>query len=150
MVNLVLNGNGRVPELHPIAEIKPCNEELDCGHSCQGCKDEAEHLHCLEPECCSPKDANKHDNCVVCSDELGSQPCISLDCGHVFHAACIRDLLRHRWSTQRTSSNFMRCPSCLAEIKSADNEPQVRMELFSMKILRRNLQKQALKELNQD
>ena len=147
LIALVLHGNDRIPALKPHSEIKLCGEELDCGHSCGGCKGESEHLPCLEKSCRSVDQTTMHDNCAVCSHELSTEPCLTLDCGHVFHAGCIREMLRHRWSTQRITFNFMKCPSCQAPIEEVDNVPQIRMEIFSMKILQSNLQKKALREL---
>ena len=144
--------NSRVPELKPLTEIRPCNHELDCGHACGGCKGEAEneHLPCLEVECRSGDKATKLDNCQVCSHALGEEPCLELDCGHIFHAGCIRELLRHRWSTQRITFNFMKCPSCQQDLDGSDTVPEIRQELAAMRVLKRRLGKDALKELKQD
>ena len=133
-------------------EIRPCGQELDCGHTCGGCKGETneDHLPCLEVECRSGDKSTKLDNCQVCSHALGDEPCMELDCGHVFHAGCIRELLRHRWSTQRITFNFMKCPSCQQDLDGSDTVPEIRQELSAMRILKRRLGKDALKELKQD
>ena len=97
-------------------------------------------MNCLEPECRETPDApQKTDVCAICSDELHKQPALELDCGHLFHADCLRELLRHRWSTQRISFNFMRCPSCQQEITGGDTVPEVRQELGAMRVLKKNL-----------
>ena len=117
MMAMMFATNQRVPDLKPLTQLRFCGEELDCGHTCGGCKGEHEHLSCLEEEC-RPVDAvTKNDGCQVCqAGLLGEAPSVELDCGHIFHASCIRDLLRHRWSTQRITFNFMKCPSCCYEI----------------------------------
>ena len=75
---------------------------------------------------------------------------MELDCGHIFHAGCIRELLRHRWSTQRITFNFMKCPSCQHDMDGSDTVPEIRQEIAEMRILKRRLGKDALKELKQD
>ena len=139
--------NSRVPELKPLTEIRPCNHELDCGHACGGCKGEAEneHLPCLEVECRSGDKATKLDNCQVCSHALGEEPCLELDCGHIFHAGCIRELLRHRWSTQRITFNFMKCPSCKQDIElSKGLSKPIAAEVGPLLHLKRTIEKEAL------
>ena len=135
-----------------MAMIRRCGEELECGHACGGCKGEGNeaHLPCLEVECRPANTVTKHDQCQVCSSQLDDEPCIELHCGHLFHAGCIRDLLQHRWSTQRISFNFMNCPSCQQHIETSDQVPQISRELTAMQILKRKLGKDALKELKLD
>ena len=127
----------RVPPLKPLTQMRMCGEELDCGHKCGGCKGEREtdHLPCLEVECRSVDFVTKLDNCQVCASALGEEPCLELDCGHIFHANCIRELLRHRWSTQRITFNFMKCPCCQQNIEGSDAVPEIRQELTAMRVL---------------
>ena len=140
----------RVPNLKPLTQIKACGEELACGHNCGGCKGERDHLPCLEASCRPSHKTTKTDACAICTSPLGDEPCIELECRHFLHANCIREQLRHRWSTQRITFNFMKCPSCLSEISGSDNVPEIRQELAAMRILKRNLSQQAMKELEFD
>ena len=88
---------------------------------------------------------------MVCNSALVEEPCIEIQCGHIFHAGCIRDLLRHRWSTQRITFNFMKCPCCQQDIDVySEAVPEIRQELSAMRILKRKLGKDAVKELKLD
>ena len=40
LTKMMFAQTARVPELKPLTQIKPCTEELDCGHKCFGCKGE--------------------------------------------------------------------------------------------------------------
>ena len=106
----------RVRGLRPAQPIKACEEELPCGHTCGGCKDETNHLTCLEPACRSANQTTCEDNCIVCYQKLSNGPAIEIGCGHLFHVVCIQNLLRNRWSTMRITFNFLKCPSCTHEI----------------------------------
>ena len=103
-------------------EIRRCKKtHLQCGHRCNGALNEMECLPCLEPECAAKCDLreNKDDLCSICyTSELGAQSCVKLTCGHVFHADCVLQLLKHRWSTLKVSFAFMSCPSCKQEIST--------------------------------
>ena len=72
---------------------------------------------------------------------------MKLGCGHIFHAGCVRELLRHRWSTKRITFNFMRCPTCKRVIEGTDHVPEVRQELGQMNILKLQIAREALMEL---
>ena len=54
--------------------------------------------------------------CVCYTSELQEEACVRLDCGHVFHANCVSQLLEHGHSTMRISFGYLDCPSCKAEI----------------------------------
>ena len=70
-------------------------------------------------------------------------PSVKLECGHIFHAECLRTLLRHRWNTVRISFAFMDCPCCKQPIK-ADHCPQIKKELVTLEKLRTFVQLSAL------
>jgi len=145
---MLFSVNLRVPVLKPLTNLNFCDEELDCGHACGGCRGEADHLPCLEVQCRAQDKVTKHDSCQVCaSSNLGDEPSVLLGCGHFFHARCIRDLLRYRWSTQRITFNFMKCPSCQKEIEGANCVPDIRMELSAMRVLKLRLGNEALSEM---
>lgn len=57
------------------------------------------------------------DLCMFCqADDLGSEPCIQVQCGHVFHFGCVRDRLEAKWPGQRVGFNFLTCPLCNTEM----------------------------------
>ena len=136
-----------VPEPKPVTALNFCGKEHSCGHACGGCAGERACLPCLEPECRKEEELTKNDVCTICkSSTLGEQPSMQLACGHIFHADCVRQVVRHRWSTQRITFAFMHCPVCKAEIDGVDHIPEVRAELAQMRALKRHVQKEALKE----
>ena len=95
-----------------------------------GVAHEHECLPCLEP-CCTVGTnlPNSEDLCSICyTCELKEEPCVQLGCGHVFHANCILELLKHKWATLRISFSFMSCPSCKAPIE-ADHVPEIAEEI---------------------
>ena len=150
-VEMTFGRVARVPDARPLTLIGFCGEEHSCGHACKGCYGESEHLPCLEPECREEEQLTKDDVCTVCkASGLGEQPSMKLKCGHIFHADCVREIVRHRWSTQRITFAFMHCPVCKAEIDGVDHIPEVRAELAQMRALRRHIQKEALKEFQYD
>ena len=88
-----------------------CVKTHKCGHACYGVRDELVCLPCLL--CPSPLDTITHlkqdskDECMICySGSLGEQPCIQVDCGHVFHMACARKLLLSKWVGPQISVFF--------------------------------------------
>ena len=108
------------PRQPPITEITPCQEvHKTCQHQCGGVCGETVCPPCLEPECVAMHDTivpplpTKDDLCNICyTSELSTDPTVRLSCGHIFHATCVKDLLKHRWSTLRISFDFMACPAC--------------------------------------
>jgi E3 ubiquitin-protein ligase MYCBP2 len=77
-----------------------CDKLLPCGHPCCGTKGEKKCMPCLEPECIEkmpenkrPKE-NKEDYCNICyCSGLGQEPCVHLECGHIFHINCVKTLV---------------------------------------------------------
>lgn len=81
-----------------------CNKILPCGHPCKGFNGELECLPCLNAECIAKARAEDPNNrmlpyegtdedsfCTICwVSGLGSEPCIRLGCGHIFHVNCIK------------------------------------------------------------
>ena len=92
---------------------KYCRIMKNCGHKCMGVCGEKECLPCLMPECVeSSSEAdhlpNNEELCSICyTSELREEPSVQLRCGHVFHANCIIQLLKHGWSTLRITFSFM-------------------------------------------
>ena len=94
-----------------------CRKVKDCGHKCLGVKEEEHCLPCLQEECKqSASSANLpsvEDLCNICyTCELQEEPSVQLSCGHIFHANCIIELLKHKWTSLRITFAFMSCPSC--------------------------------------
>ncbi|CAC5424238.1 MYCBP2 [Mytilus coruscus] len=93
-----------------------CGKSCMHGHPCRGLKDENACLPCL-----SCNDANqKHtanDMCMICYTEpLHSSPCIKLECDHIFHYDCVRQILEKRWIGPRITFGFSRCPICKTRV----------------------------------
>ena len=76
---------------------KSCDKILPCGHACCGVALEKQCLPCLFPECIEKNPVvkakikcNNEDFCSICySANVGQEPSIMLDCGHVYHFNCI-------------------------------------------------------------
>jgi len=119
---------------------KSCDKVHACGHSCMGYRGEEKCLPCLNSECARKAriDALETGNkenvllegidedsfCTICwVSELSSEPCIKLDCGHVFHLNCIKSILEKKWTSFRVTFAFMDCPSCKQEMKLDNCEP---------------------------
>ena len=67
-----------------------------------------------------------------------------MGCGHVFHANCVIELLKHKWTSLRITFAFMSCPSCKAPIK-ADHVDEILDEVNKLLDLRSSLQVKAMK-----
>ena len=118
------------------SELTPCkNVHEKCGHKCGGVVQEKTCLPCLEPACQTQNNAraNKDDLCNICyTSELGSDPAVKLGCGHIFHAQCVRDLFKHKWSTLRISFDFLACPACKSSINRLNQYPQLQDDLSKL------------------
>ena len=92
-------------------ESNVCNKvHVNCGHKCYGAKGEQSCIPCLEPGCAEAA-GDKDELCAICyTSELGSEEVVQLGCGHLYHASCVEQLLKHRWSTMQISFAFMTCP----------------------------------------
>jgi len=101
---------------------RSCKKILPCGHYCGGVDKETTCLPCLNENCISqttnnntdqePKQ-NADDLCNMCwVEDLGSAPCLQLECGHIFHHECIMNTLDKRWPGPRITFGFMNCPLC--------------------------------------
>ena len=57
--------------------------------------------------------AAESELCGICfTSELGSEPCVGMVCGHVFHVNCVLLMLQHKWTTLRITFSYLNCPSC--------------------------------------
>jgi len=94
-----------------------CDKLLPCGHPCCGTKGEKKCMPCLEPECIEkmpeklrPKE-NKDDYCNICfCAGLGQAPCVHLECGHIFHIDCVKELVKKKYNGPRIIFNYLDCP----------------------------------------
>ena len=123
-----------------------CKIEKDCGHKCGGVKDEGECLPCLEPECIQGTNLPQKDElCGICyTCELHEEPGVQLSCGHIFHANCVVELLKHKWASLRITFSFMSCPQCKAPIE-VDHVESIADEIDKLTVLRSELQVKAMK-----
>uniref|UniRef100_A0A7S4II00 RING-type domain-containing protein n=1 Tax=Vannella robusta TaxID=1487602 RepID=A0A7S4II00_9EUKA len=112
---------------------------------------------CIRPECVEARKKNEEaettseDLCAICwVEELGEHPCLKLTCGHIFHAHCIKDKLKHRWEAgAAVSLTFLECPLCKAPIHwPAVCQPHVN-DLRELKEMRADLKIRCLEQLKQ-
>lgn len=134
-------------------EIKRCRRlHHRCRHRCNGVAGEVVCLPCLDPSCIPPDSSLPRNNevCSICyTCNLEDQPCVQLGCGHVYHADCILDLVRHRWSTIRITFAFLDCPSCkrpIELVKNATGCDVINNELDKMYKLKHTVEIEALAE----
>ena len=87
-----------------------------------------------------------HDElCNICyTCELREEPCVQLSCGHIFHANCVLELLKHKWTTLRITFNFMLCPMCKQPIE-APHVYEIAEEIEKLTIMRSAMQVKAMK-----
>ena len=118
-----------------------CSKPKDCGHKCSGVKEEEECLPCLEPECIAEGSniPTSDELCSICyTCELKEEPSVQLTCGHIFHANCILELLKHKWATLRITFAFMSCPSCKQPIQ-VEHVDEIADEVEKLTILRSDI-----------
>lgn len=149
-------GDAAFPALEKVCSEEECQEKakasctqtLQCGHPCCGVRGETKCLPCLRG-CGGPTEAghtlDADEYCTICYTEpLGMAPSIMLDCGHAFHADCVRSLLKARWPTARISFEFQSCPLCKRAITA---NPALDDLLAPLVKLRAALRKKALMRL---
>jgi E3 ubiquitin-protein ligase MYCBP2 len=95
-----------------------CTKKLECGHECGGIRDEETCLPCLR---CADADGlfvDADDFCSICwTDNLGAAPCVAMECGHVFHSACVHAMIDRRWPGPSITFSFADCPCCKAAVR---------------------------------
>lgn len=127
-----------------------CTRTLPCGHACNGVRDEATCLPCLRG--CS-KDVVKmdaDDQCPICfTSSLSDEPCIRLDCAHVFHYRCVQRLLTNRWTGPRIVFGFCRCSVCSQSLLQSTH-PLLAAALQPLRELYGEVRKKALMRLSYD
>ncbi|XP_043286736.1 E3 ubiquitin-protein ligase MYCBP2 isoform X2 [Venturia canescens] len=122
-----------------------CSKTHLCGHICGGVKDEKNCLPCLHR--CSPSADLKQDAddmCMICFTEaLSCAPAIQLQCGHVFHLHCCRNVLLKMWAGPRITFGFSLCPICKVPME----HPTLSEHLISILELYADVRRKALMRL---
>lgn len=95
-----------------------CVVPKGCGHHCYGSCGEQTCVSCLEEGCPAKHPQQSADDyCVICfTDALADSPCLQLECGHVFHKACVEKKIEQRWPCARINFKFLQCPLCEKEM----------------------------------
>ncbi|KAK0177727.1 hypothetical protein PV328_001747 [Microctonus aethiopoides] len=122
-----------------------CNKTHACGHICGGVRNEKQCLPCLH-RCQVTNDLKQDadDMCMICFTEaLSCAPAIQLQCGHVFHLHCCRNVLMKRWVGPRITFGFSLCPICKVSI----DHPTLTEHLTSIKELYADVKRKALMRL---
>jgi len=112
---------------------------------------------CIMPKCVETRaqttgediQITAEDFCAICwVEELGAQPCLKLNCGHVFHAECVKDKLKHRWKPGTpVNISFLECPLCKAPIDwPATCQPYVKT-LRELQELRSDLKLRGIQQI---
>lgn len=128
---------------------KACIHELPCGHPCPGPRGHKTCMPCLDKSCPAYfPDLNqcKDDFCNICfTDSLGSEACIQLDCGHIFHYDCIKKKIEEgKNSAPKIDFGYLNCPLC----KIRMSHPL--LDLGEVQSLHRDLQKQTYEILEKE
>src|SRR3990167_2335353 len=132
----------------------------DCGHPSIWHHSMPERMpECIHPTCVEKKSGNEssqkttlEDFCAICwVEELSYSPCLKLNCGHIFHAECVKNKLKHRWTPGgAVSLSFLECPLCKAPIDwPATCQPYVN-DLRGLQELRADLKLRSLQQLKID
>ncbi|XP_034938609.1 E3 ubiquitin-protein ligase MYCBP2-like isoform X2 [Chelonus insularis] len=122
-----------------------CSKIHNCGHICGGVRSEKTCLPCLHR--CAPGNDLKQDAddmCMICFTEaLSCAPAIQLQCGHVFHLHCCRNVLSKRWVGPRITFGFSLCPICKVPMEHSTLEEH----LMSIQDLYADVKRKALMRL---
>ncbi|RWS17339.1 E3 ubiquitin-protein ligase MYCBP2-like isoform X4 [Dinothrombium tinctorium] len=121
-----------------------CEKTLNCGHPCNGVKNESPCLPCLHG--CSKAELKQDgdDMCMICFTEaLSCAPVIQLHCGHLFHLHCCKTVLQRRWPGPRITFSFSFCPIC----KEPMSHPSLEYLLESIRSLYEDVKRKALMRL---
>ena len=94
-----------------------CEKVKACGHNCKGFRGEKKCLPCLHEDCAAQSklenlpDVNDDSYCTICNTSgMGSEPCVLLECRHVYHLNCLLKNLNKKSVTPRIVFNFLNCP----------------------------------------
>ena len=112
-------------------------------------------MPCLHADCAEVEESGLNlpasdELCTICyTCELQEEPSVQLTCGHIFHANCVLELLKHKWSTLRITFAFMSCPSCKKPI-DIQHIDEIYDEIDKLTVLRSEIQVQAMKIVKQE
>ena len=124
-----------------------CDKVLECGHACHGYHGEKKCLPCLAETCVDLKPEETHfenseSYCAMCNVcELGQQPCVQLECNHVFHVDCLINCLELRWPGPRITFLYAACPHCKAKAFVKDHQRIQELTVEASKLQQRLLGK---------
>lgn len=122
-----------------------CSKVHQCGHLCSGVRNEETCLPCLH-RCFGDSELKQDadDMCMICFTEaLSCAPAIQLQCGHLFHLHCCKNVLQKRWVGPRITFGFSQCPIC----KKPMEHPNLAEELDNIKGLFEDVKRKALMRL---
>lgn len=100
----------------------------ECGHPCGGiraeCADDvpaaAACLPCLHADCASRTPGLQQtgdDFCNICwVESLSAAPAVRLECGHVFHEACVSAKVGSGFQSHRLTFAMLQCPLCKGDM----------------------------------
>eukprot|EP00053_Salpingoeca_punica_P020119 m.208215 g.208215 ORF g.208215 m.208215 type:complete len:1259 (+) comp17798_c1_seq1:478-4254(+) len=144
-------GNAECIELAKLCCIQP----KACEHRCYGVRDEKTCLPCLHG-CDADKQLplkltqDHEDQCMICfTTSLAEEPCIQVDCGHVFHYRCIKRLLETKWNGPRITFGFCACPICSRSLLESKHPAIVGLTAPLLKLYL-DVRKKALMRLSYD
>jgi E3 ubiquitin-protein ligase MYCBP2 len=71
----------------------------------------------------APK-ANIDDFCSICFVKgLGQEPCVQIECGHIFHLECVKTKIQKQWNGPRIVFNYLDCSECKQRIAAPTCKP---------------------------
>ena len=114
---------------------------------------------CLEPECIESMPANKQpknkkdDYCPICySASITQEPSVALNCGHVFHASCIKDQILKGYNGPRIIFNYLDCPQCKQRMKFPNNKDLQALidkeEAFEKEVIKKTMERAKFEDLH--
>ena len=132
-----------------------CNKLHACGHTCGGVAGELSCLPCLHGCDAAALQGlritqDHEDQCMICfTSAISEEPCVHLQCGHLFHFRCTQTLLGMRWSGPRVTFGFAQCPICKASLVH-DSNPLLKGLLAPLVELFAEVRRKALLRLEYD
>ena len=132
-----------------------CHKQHSCGHACGGVANEATCLPCLrgcdQEALRQLKITQDHeDQCMICfTSAISEEPCMRLQCGHLFHFRCTQTMLALRWNGPRVTFGFAQCPICKSSVVH-DSNPLLQEQLKPLVELFAEVRRKALMRLEYD